>query len=178
MDTYIALLRGINVGGKRRILMQDLKELLITLGFENVQTYIQSGNVVFESNENDKALLAKQIQTSISDKYAFKVPTIVIEASNYQKIIKTNPFVQKQTDLTKLYLIFLEEKPKKEAVEMLNELDFALDKYIIKNKVIYIQYADKISNSKINTTIIERKLNVVATARNWRTSLKLLSLIK
>jgi uncharacterized protein (DUF1697 family) len=134
MNTYIALLRGINVGGKRKILMKDLKELLLALGFENVQTYIQSGNVIFESNEKDKILLAKQIQTSISDKYGFEVPTIIIEISNYQKIIKSNPFVHEQVDLTKLYLVFLAEKPKKEAVETFNQLDFASDKFLIKNR--------------------------------------------
>jgi len=106
------------------------------------------------------------------------VPTIVIEASNYKKIIADNPFINEQVDIKKLYLIFLVEKPNSEAVETFNQLDFALDEYVIKNKVIYIQYEDKISESKLSTTIIERKLAVVAIARNWRTSIKLLNLIK
>jgi len=178
MKKYIALLRGINVGGRRKILMQNLKILLSGLGFENVQTYIQSGNVIFEAKEEDKDLLVQQIQASISNKYGFAVPTIVIEASDYQKIIANNPFINEQVDIKKLYLIFLVEKPNSEAVETFNQLDFALDEYVIKNKVIYIQYENKISESKLSTTIIERKLTVVATARNWRTSMKLLNLIK
>jgi len=178
MTKYIALLRGINVGGKRKILMQDLKMLLAALSFENVQTYIQSGNIVFESSWTDEQLLAKKIQASIYEKYGFDVPVIIIKATVYHKLIEANPFVTAQVDTKKLYCVFLNEKPRQEAITSFKDLSFGSDNYFLADKIIYIQYASKISDSKLSNAIVEKKLAVIATARNWRTSLKLFEMSK
>ena len=176
MKNYIALLRGINVSGKNKILMADLRLLLEGLGFENVQTYIQSGNVIFQTNKK-KASLSKLIATKINETYNYNISVIIIDKLELQSVIKNNPFLINDTavDLKKLYVFYLNKIPKE--TQKLTDFDFGKDEYIIVDKVIYIKYNLGAGTTKLSIKIIENKLDVIATARNWRSTNKIYEMI-
>ena len=171
---YIALLRGINVGGHKKILMADLKILFQKNGLKNVQTYIQSGNVIFESDENP-AVLSKNISTYIYKEYKFVVPVLVKTVSEWEFALTNSPFLKEdgEVDTKKLYVTFLSDIPKKENAEALIELDYSPDKFILLNNLIYSYYPNGSGKSKMTINIFEKKLKVSATSRNWNTVNKL-----
>ncbi len=175
MKKYIAILRGINVGGKRKILMADLRALLESKGFENVSTYIQSGNVFYNYKKNIKsAAMEKMIHDAIAEKYGFDVPVIVRTKKEIEQAILDCPFPTEE--INKLYLTFFKSQPEIELVESFNEMTFGEDKFHIKEKEAYILYADRYSKSKLTNNLLEKKLKVTATTRNWKTTLKLVEL--
>lgn len=175
MTTYIAILRGINVGGHRKILMADLKSLLEKKGLKNCTTYIQSGNVVFTSNKPPKEI-EKTIKQAISKKYGFDVPVLVRTTDEVENTFKNNPFLSKETDINKLYVAFLSDVPTKENLDKLNAVQFEDANYQVIGKHLYICYDTKVSNSKLTNNLIENKLKVTATTRNWKTVSKLIEL--
>lgn len=175
MDIKIAILRGINVGGKRKILMSDLKLLFKKSGFEVVATYIQSGNVVFKSDKSN-SILASEIQKIIKDNYDFDVSTIVRTSKDLKQIVTDNPFCSEEEDVNKLYLTFLSEQPTKNLLNELKPYDYSPDKFIIKGENIFIFCQRKYHQSKLTNNFFEKKLEVKATTRNWKTVLKLLTL--
>ncbi|WP_107038648.1 DUF1697 domain-containing protein [Brumimicrobium mesophilum] len=175
MGKKIAILRGINVGGKRKILMADLKSMLSDIGIPNAVTYIQSGNVIFES-EKDNLAISHQIEVAILKKFGFEVPAIVRTAEELKQSIKSNPFYDDETDITKLVLTFLKETPKNEDIETLKPIDSKEDKYVIKEKDVFIYCEGKYHQSKLTNNLFEKKLKVRATTRNWKTVLKLMEL--
>lgn len=170
MTTYIALLRGINVGGHRKILMADLKSLLTKSGLTNVSTYIQSGNIVFESDLDAEALEI-QIAKLIKDHYGFDVPTLVRTSEEWGDVVNNNPFLTKNaaTPIGQLYVAFLSEEPLDEHVESFRELSFGEDKWILSGRTMFIYYAERFSKSKLTNAPIESKLKVTASSRNWKT---------
>src|SRR5690349_19631018 len=118
MTTYIAILRGINVGGNRMIKMDALKQLFAELGFKNIQTYIQSGNIVFQGKETDSRKLETKISAAITGKFTFDVPVIVIEYDDFRQIISDNPFLSdKKKDTAYLHVTFLSGEPERENCE-------------------------------------------------------------
>ena len=175
MKTYIAILRGINVGGKRKILMADLKQLLDENGFENIVTYIQSGNVIFSSDWSVKEIEGL-IKQTIFSKYGFDVPVLVRTKNEIKTIFNSNPFLSKETDINKLYVTFLSEIPSNENLEKLNTIHFSDANYSLVGSQLYICYDTKCSDSKLTNNLIEKKLNVTATSRNWKTVTKLFEL--
>ncbi len=178
MTKYIALLRGINVGGHRKILMADLKMMLAEIGFSEVQTYIQSGNVVFSSEEKDTQKLGELIAEAIKKQFDFDVPTMVKTKQEWQKAVDENPFTaENNVDISKLYIAFLDCLPSAEGVIKLAAFDFGNDKFKLVENVVYLKYATKAHESKLSNPMLENKLGVVATSRNWRTTLKMLELV-
>lgn len=173
MNTYIALLRGINVSGQRMIAMKDLKALLIKAGYENVMTYIQSGNIVFKSSETNKKTLAKDIGDIIEKHYNFAVPILVLTAEEVEKIIKKNPYNDGKKDATKLHVTFLDSMPEKKLLETTRDEKFQSDEFHIDNTIIYLYCPDGYGMTKFSTMFFERKLAVTATTRNWKTLLEL-----
>lgn len=169
---HIALLRGINVGGHRKILMTDLKELFMGLGFEGVITYIQSGNVIF-TNPESKSIqqIQEVVQKQILVSYDFEVPVLVITEEELRQIAKENPYIG--SEIKKLYFTFLSEIPESNT---LGKDDFTPDKFQIIGKTVHVHYNEKISNSKLTNNLIEKKLKVTATTRNWKTVEKLITL--
>lgn len=173
MKTYIALLRGINVSGKNKILMADLRQLFEKLGFKNVQTYIQSGNVIFNT-EISKELLSKIITDKIKEVYDYEIPIMIRTPIEIEEIINKNPFLNKNVNLKNLYVFFLNKPPLE--TKKLDEFDFGNDEYKIIKNTIYIKYEIGAGKTKLSNKIIETKLKVIATARNWRTTNKLVEL--
>lgn len=174
MTKYLAILRGINVGGKRRLKMSDLKALFESLGFSKVQTYIQSGNVIFETSENNSDQISKEIEKAILERYNYKVPVIIRTASELKKAIAANPYyVPEEKDVKGLHLTFLKAKPGENEIQKAMEANFAPDEFEILGKHIYLHCQGKYSDSKLSNTFFESKLKIPGTTRNWRTMLKL-----
>ena len=170
MKTYIVLLRGINVSGKNKLPMADLRNLLNDLGFQNVQTYIQSGNIILTSEES-KTAICKKIKDRIAIKFGYNVPVIAKTVSEWKKAINNYPF---PTDNPKIVaFVFLDKKVSETKIEAKDVND---DEYEIDNNIVYIYCPSTFAKTKLSNNLFERKLNVTATTRNYNTTLKLLTL--
>jgi uncharacterized protein (DUF1697 family) len=176
---FVSILRGINVGGKRKILMADLKVLYAELGFTNIISYIQSGNVIFDSDislsEKKLELLIKAI---IENKYGFDVPVIVLSKVNFEIAVSNNPYTKgKEFDIERLHATFISEKPIPELIEKANSNYFEADTFKLIDKTVYLYCSGKYHESKLGNTWFEKQLKVSATTRNWKTVTKLLELL-
>jgi len=178
MHTYIALLRGINVSGQKKILMADLKKLFEEMGFRDIKTYIQSGNVIFESKEkHSETALAAQIARAVKNKYGFEVPVLVKDLAAWKQAIVQNPFLkEKNINPEKLHITFLAEQPAAENIEKIKKTPFPPDRFEWKGKEIYLHCPDRYGETKFSNKFFENKLKVQATTRNWKTVNKLLEM--
>lgn len=172
MKTYISLLRGINVSGQKKILMADLKSTYEDLGFSNVKTYIQSGNVVFNYKKTEVVKLQQLIFDKIQSHYGFEVPNLILHPTDIATSLATNPY--KHVD--KPYFTFLSELPQQENIDELSKYSFDNEFYKLKGKVIYSHYPNGAGRSKMTLNFFEKKLNVSGTARNLNTTKKLLEM--
>lgn len=177
MNTYIAFLRGINVSGKHKIQMAELKELLSKQKLEDVKTYIQSGNVVFESGLENSKELENLISKAILSHFNFNVPVIVMTISKLKEILDQNPFKTDDENLQKQnYFVLLNEIPNVEAVDKLSNETFKTEDFLVTNDCMYLKCTAGYGKAKLNNNLVERKLKVKATTRNYRTMNKLLEL--
>ncbi len=174
MQTYIALLRGINVGGYKKIPMAELRELLSKAGLENVKTYIQSGNVVFQSSLNDSKILEEKIKTSILDRFGFEVSILVRTRAQLQKIFNDCPFPEEKK--ANSYFAILSDIPKQDLVEEASKKTYDNEEYAIINDGLYFYCAHGYGNAKFSLNFFEKKLNISATSRNYRTMVKLMDM--
>jgi uncharacterized protein (DUF1697 family) len=176
--TYAALLRGINVSGQKKILMKDLAEMFAKLGFENIITYIQSGNVVFQSNSKNNTDITAKIAKGIKKEFGFDVNTEVVDKKELQNIINRNPFLNvKGIDESKLHATLLSAAPDKENLNKIAAIDGGKDKIVIAGKTVYLYCPNGYGRTKYTNTVIENKLKVKATTRNWKTLNALLELM-
>jgi uncharacterized protein (DUF1697 family) len=174
MKTYIALLRGINVSGKNIIKMNELIVHLSNLDYKNIRTYIQSGNIIFESDDKEIANFENEIHQLITSKFGLKVPVLVKSAEALKKVFENNPFVHNEKlDINKMHVTFLSETPDKENIVELVESKIEADEFILNNDVVYLYCGNGYGNTKLNNTFFEKKLKVSATTRNWKTVCKL-----
>ena len=177
MNTYIALLRGINVSGQKKILMAEFRELLQKNGFSNVQTYIQSGNVVFDSPNTDINGIASSIENIILNYYDFEVPTLVLKPLQIKLAMDSNPFINDSNiDETKTFFTFLKEQPNKEGIEAFEACSYPNETFILKDKVVYYYCSISYGKAKFTNKLMEKKLGTSATTRNYKTTLKLISM--
>ncbi len=173
MKTFIALLRGINVSGHKKILMTDLKNLFEKEGFQNVRTYIQSGNVIFHSLAKAKdceTLIFEALKT----KYGWEVPVLVKTALEIEKILENCPFSEEKK--AKSYFVLLQSIPSFENVSITESISYPNEEFLIANSCVYLYSELGASKAKLSTNFFERKLKVRATARNYRTMRKLLEM--
>jgi len=175
MKTYIALLRGINVSGHKIIKMEQLRSVLAALNFQNVTTYIQSGNILFQSFISDTAEIENQIADCIASHFGFQVPVVVVALEDLEKVFLNNPFPN-LVDPVQPYVAFLSEVPTQDSIENLMKVDFKGDTFIAREKALYLHYANSVANTKLTNVVIENKLKVKATSRNWKTVQNLLEL--
>lgn len=177
---YISLLKGINVGGKRKVKMDDLKIIYNDLGFTEVKTYIQSGNVIFDSNETNIILLEEKIENKIYDKYLFQVPVIIKIKEQFEEILRKTPkeFIEKTEEYSKISITFLKEKVEKTRIELIKPYLKEEEVMFNSKSEIFMYCPNGFHKSKITSTLIEKKLKVESTARNLKTVLKLLEMLK
>lgn len=179
MKTHLALLRGINVSGHNMIKMEVLKTLLEKAGFQNVQTYIQSGNVFVDTDEVHGASVGFKIKQEIFKELGLEVPVVVISKEDLEACLKINPYLkEKECDTKKLYVAFISKELSNGALNDLKISQFKPDEAAIDQSRIYIKYAVGAGKTRLDQKYIEKKLNVVATIRNWNTVTTLLEMFE
>jgi uncharacterized protein (DUF1697 family) len=170
MATYISMLRGINVGGHKRIKMDQLRKSFEALSFEQVRTYIQSGNVVFKTGKLSPIALSKRIEERILHDFGFSVSVVSRTADDLGEAIRNNPFLkQRAIDQEKLHVTFLSKAPAPLARKRLLGLAALPDQIHCFGKEIYLYLPNGVSESSLMKTPFDRVLSVVATTRNWKT---------
>lgn len=175
---YIVLLRGINVGGNKKIKMADLRQLLTENDFQNVKTYIQSGNIALEYKTEKASVLAKKIATIIKNKYEFEVKVVVKTVEEIQQITNEMPQdILQDLPLNRVFAMLLDTTPEEEKVVALQQQDFSPETMLIQNDVVYFACPDGISKGKLTNNFIEKKLKVNGTTRNYKTMQKLLNMV-
>ncbi len=174
MRTYVALLRGINVSGHKKISMAELRAILTNLGLSNVQTYIQSGNVIFQAVDENTQKLKGLIQKGIKDNFGFEVPVLIKTPNQLLTILNECPFSEDKK--VNSYFTLLYSEPEYTLMENLGGLKYPNEEIIITASCIYFYSSIGYGNTKYNNNFFERKLKVTTTARNYKTMLKLLSL--
>ena len=168
MNTYIALLRGINVGGNNKLPMRELVPLLEGLGLQNVKTYIQSGNVVFQSEDSDPTQLSQSITGAIRQSHGFGPYTLILDRQALQAAMTANPFPEGEAEPKSLHLFFLDARPKDFDAGALDRLKAANERYQLIDQVFYLHAPDGIGRSKLAENA-GKGWGVNITARNWRT---------
>jgi len=176
-ETWVVLLRGINVGGKNKLPMKELVALLETLGFVDIKTYIQSGNVVFRGPKGTPSKLATTIASAIEEAFDFRPNVIALTKENFEKAAAANPFPDAEAaqDGKTLHAFFLEEAPRKVDAACLDAVKIPSERWHVIGSVFYLHAPEGFGTSKLATKA-ERCLGVSATARNWRTVGELLKL--
>ena len=175
MRKYIALLRGINVGGHKKIKMAELREVLSSNGFQKVQTYIQSGNILFQSEKQTPLELSKNINQLIEESFGFQVPVLVLSAEDLPKILNNNSF-EENTEDNHLFFTLLKTPPEPEKISRFKEYQFENEDFYFTEVCVYLCFKGSYRNAKLNNNFIENKLGVEATTRNLKTMQKLLEL--
>ncbi|MEM6686946.1 MAG: DUF1697 domain-containing protein [Bacteroidota bacterium] len=167
---YIAILRGINVSGSKKLPMAELRTLLSNLNLTDVKTYIQSGNVVFTSDEQEQQKLGNLISEAIKKQYDYEVPVLVKTIAQWKNAMANNPYIDK--DISKQAITFLATTPAETTFEI-NSKD---DEFTIINSEVYLYCPNGFGRSKLTNNLFERKLKTQATTRNWKTIHKLLEM--
>jgi len=170
-NTYAAVLRGVNVGGKNKLAMSGLRELLEELECDDVATYIQSGNAVFRSSLGVEAA-AVAIEAGITERFGLAIRVLVRTPDDLAAIAATNPFLGRD-DLARLHVVFLDAAPKVAAVAALDPERSPGDEFAVSGREIFVHYPNGSGRSKLTLDWFERQLGVAGTARNWNTLLKL-----
>jgi uncharacterized protein (DUF1697 family) len=177
MTTHLALLRGINVSGHNMMKMDALKTTLENIGFQNVVTYIQSGNVFVDSEEENTASVGFKIKQEIFKVFGHEVPIVVIGKKDLENCFKNNHFLkEKEADIKKLYVAFVSATLKSDSINDLKMSQVKPDEAHIDESRIYIKYAVGAGKTRLEQKYIEKKLNVTATIRNWNTVTQLLKM--
>ena len=175
--THIALMRGINVGGKNRLLMKDLVTLFEEAGCDEVSTYIQSGNVVFAADTELAARIATDVPRRIASRFGHQVPVVVRTAQELRDAVGRHPFVEEATDPKHLSIGFLSDAPSEEAVSSLDPARSSVDSFAVIGKEVFFHVPGGFARTKLTTDYFDRRLGTVMTSRNWRTVHKLLEMV-
>jgi len=175
MDTYIALIRGINVGGRGRLLMKDLRSVLEGLGLVNVKTYLQSGNAVFQSRSHDGQKLSHDIGEAIREISQVTPEVVVLTVEELQSSMASNPFPEGESDPTSLHVFFLKSRPENPDLAKLESLRTNTEKFELLGTCFYLHAPDGIGRSKLAANV-EKVLDIGLTARNWRSVKAVMSL--
>jgi uncharacterized protein (DUF1697 family) len=177
MPTYIAMLRGINVSGHKIIRMEHLRKSFEALGFRNVRTYVQSGNVIFEAAKDFPIGMVEAIGERILSDFGFPVPVLLKTSKEMERIIRANPFMKKPgVDDSKLHITFLSDSAPRTAEKSLETLVTKPEQFHIKSQEIYLYCPNGYGRTRLSNSAIEKKLGVEATTRNWRSVNALLAL--
>jgi uncharacterized protein (DUF1697 family) len=177
MKTYIALFRGINVGGTNVLPMKDLVALLENIGSQNVKTYIQSGNAVFQSEEENASLLSNKIIATIKKSHGFEPQVLLLEPEDMERAIESNPFPEAESEPKTLHVHFLASMPKNPDLGGLKSIKSDRERFALKDRYFYLHAPGGIGRSKLPANA-EKLLGVAITGRNWRTVRKVMTMAK
>jgi uncharacterized protein (DUF1697 family) len=172
---YAAFLRGINVGGKTSIKMEKLRRVFSALGFAGVKTYIQSGNVIFETDEPDEAKLVAEIEQAVEENF-FKTPVMLRSIEEITDAVENNPFAGEEFEDRLFHVVFLSAKLSAEKVEMLLSNNKESERFAVRGREVYCLLREGAAESLLGKKYIDNNLNTPATARNWRTLKKILEI--
>lgn len=174
MKEYIALLRGVNVGGKNKLPMKELVDILESLGYQDVRTYIQSGNVVFSSHTKVGKSQSDEISRAILSKMGFAPKVLLLDRERFQRSIEHNPFPVDNGKV--LHFFFFDAAPPKPDIDRLEQLRAGTEKFELAENLMYLYAPDGIGRSKLAASV-EKAVGVSVTARNWNTVEKLRSML-
>ena len=175
MPVYVALLRGVNVGG-RKLPMKTLAATLTGLGLDDVVTYIQSGNAVFRAPAGARAKLTAEVEAAVSKAAGYEVTVLLRTPAELAKVVEGNPYLDAKAETSKLYVVFLASKPAKAVAAKLDPDRSPPDEFALEGSEIYLHLPNGSGRSKLGGDYFERTLRIRATARNWRTVTKLFEL--
>ncbi len=176
MNIHVALLRGINVGGKNRLSMKDLAAMFEDAGCRSVTTYIQSGNVIFQATPPLARRIPSLVQDAIADRFDFDAPVLTRTAEELVKTVRANPFLKAGADVERLHVAFLADRPAAANVKALDPDRSPPDAFAVRGREIYLHLPNGAGRTKLTNAYFDTKLETVSTLRNWRTVLKLLEL--
>lgn len=177
MKTYIALFRGINVGGTNVLPMKDLVAQLENLGSQNVKTYIQSGNAVFQDKEENASLLSNKIRAAIKKSHGFEPQVLLLTPEEIERAIESNPFPEAESEPKTLHIFFLATMPKDLDLGALESIKSDHERFALEDRVFYLHAPEWIGRSKLAANI-EKLLGVAITGRNWRTVRKVMAMVE
>ncbi len=166
---WVALLRAVNVGGRNKVSMAELRRVFEDAGCDSVRTYIQSGNVVFEHEAPDRAVL----EEAVADAFGVQSAIVLRSARQMRRLAGAHPF---GADTSKSVVAFLAEKPKRTDLRALSELDVAPDRFEVVGPDVVMHYPNGYGGARLSAAVLEKRLGVAATARNWRTVTRLAEL--
>jgi uncharacterized protein (DUF1697 family) len=176
-ETYLALLRGVNVGGKNKLPMKDLITMFGEAGCRDVQTYIQSGNVIFTADSVGIELLPGTISARIAERFSYRVPLVLRSAAQLAEVVRHNPFIPAGAAEDTLHVMFLAARPSALRIDSLDPDRSPPDQFSVCGQEIYLRLPNGVAQSKLSTGYFDAKLGTTSTARNWRTVTKLLELM-
>jgi uncharacterized protein (DUF1697 family) len=177
MPTYIAMLRGINVVGRKIVKMDQLRSSFKSLGFRNVTTYVASGNVIFQAAKQSPARMSAKIGEKVRREFGFPISIFLITPQQLEKVIMRNPFSKnKQIDVSKLHVTFLSERPATNMHKALESIAAGPDRFHCADHAVYLYCPDGYGRTKFGNNTLEKKLAVGATTRNWKTVTTLLKM--
>jgi len=177
VETYVALLRGINVGGKHVLPMKQLVEIFTSAGCGNVRTYIQSGNVVFTAPPKVAKALPALLSKRIAERFGFSVPVVLRNREELAQAARDNPFLKAGLPQPTLHVYFLADLPSADAVKSLDPQRSAPDAFHVSGREIYLHMPNGMARTKLTSAYFDSRLKTVCTARNWNTVLKLLEMM-
>lgn len=175
-DTYVALLRGINVGGRNRLPMDELARSFEHAGCASVKTYIQSGNVVFVAAPSIALKVRESVAAAVSARVGTDIPIVLRSAADLARVVGENPFLGESQDPRALHVGFLADKPSQERVSDLDPDRSPPDEFAVRGKEIYLRLPNGMSGTRFTASYVERVLATPATFRNWRTVENLLNM--
>jgi uncharacterized protein (DUF1697 family) len=178
LGAYVALLRGINLGRNKRIAMADLRNLLKDLDYDNVRTYLQSGNAVFSTPEQSLTKLERDITARIQRDLGLDVAVLVRSGHDMEAVVRGNPYAAELTDPTKLVVAFLSAQPAKHRMDSIDPDGFLPERFHVSGKHIYLWCPHGQAGSTMLGSFGDRQLGVTVTIRNWRTVQNLADLAK
>lgn len=176
MTTWVALLRGINLGSHNKVAMAELRQLADELGLANPETYLRSGNLVIDSDLSE-SVLARRLSDGIGEQFGLQVPVICRSSGQLGQIASSHPFATLGLDDKFLHVAFLDREPKDGVHEVIDAADYHPDRLEADGREIYLAYPNGSGRSRLNQGLLESRLGVSVTARNWRTVTKLAEMV-
>jgi uncharacterized protein (DUF1697 family) len=176
--THVALLRGINVGGKNKLPMKELAAMFEDAGCSDVRTFIQSGNVLFNADAGILPGLAGTIAEQIAGSFGHKPPVILRTAKQLAQVIAKNPFLKKGAAEETLHVLFLADLPTQSLIDGLDPMRSPPDAFVVQGQEIYLMLPNGVADSKLTNSYFDSKLATICTGRNWRTVNKLHELMR